>query len=103
MDDAMSDKQKDLYSLSNQMVEIFIKNLFAKNNIDANQIQLSDEQKESLKQSFYQLKEQVDNYVSKHTTEEDMEAENKKQTLSPLRERYLRKRQQQDEGENEEK
>ena len=99
----MSDKQKDLYSLSNQMVEIFIKNLFAKNNIDANQIQLSDEQKESLKQSCYQLKEQVDNYVSKHTTEEDMEAENKKQTLSPLRERYLRKRQQQNEGENEEK
>lgn len=94
----MNDKQKELMSLSNKMVEVFIQNLFKKNNIDTNQVKLSDEQKESLKQSFFQLKEQVENYVSKHVTEEDVEEGNNQSAMSPLRERFLRKRQQSDDS-----
>lgn len=99
----MNDKQKELTSLSNKMVEVFIQNLFSKNNIDTNQVKLTDEQKESLKQSFFQLKEQVENYVNKHITEEDIDAGNVEEAISPLRERFLQRRAQKDNSDEEEK
>lgn len=99
----MNDKQKELTSLSNKMVEVFIQNLFSKNNIDTNQVKLTDEQKESLKQSFFQLKEQVENYVNKHITEEDVDAGNVEEAISPLRERFLQRRAQKDNSDEEEK
>lgn len=99
----MNDKQKELTSLSNKMVEVFIQNLFSKNNIDTNQVKLTDEQKESLKQSFFQLKEQVENYVNKHITEEDVDAGNVEEAISPLRERFLQRRSQKDNSDEEEK
>lgn len=99
----MNDKQKELTSLSNKMVEVFIQNLFSKNNIDTNQVKLTDEQKESLKQSFFQLKEQVENYVNKHITEDDVDAGNVEEAISPLRERFLQRRAQKDNSDEEEK
>lgn len=99
----MNDKQKELTSLSNKMVEVFIQNLFSKNNIDTNQVKLTDEQKESLKQSFFQLKGQVENYVNKHITEEDVDAGNVEEAISPLRERFLQRRAQKDNSDEEEK
>ena len=99
----MNNKQKELTSLSNKMVEVFIQNLFSKNNIDTNQVKLTDEQKESLKQSFFQLKEQVENYVNKHITEEDVDAGNVEEAISPLRERFLQRRAQKDNSDEEEK
>lgn len=99
----MNDKQKELTSLSNKMVEVFIQNLFSKNNIDTNQVKLTDEQKESLKQSFFQLKEQVENYVNKHITEDDVDSGNVEEAISPLRERFLQRRAQKDNSDEEEK
>jgi|SRR5699024_100537 len=88
-----NDNQKDLHALSSQMVDLFIKNIFAKNKINKNQVNLTDEQKESLKQTFDQLKERVDTYVSKQTTEADKEEEEQKDPLSPLREKFFQNRQ----------
>ena len=91
-----NDHKKNMHSLSNNMVELFIGNILEKNSVDPNRMKLSDGQKESLRQSFYQLQEQVDNFMTKAAKQEQSD-ETQQTTLSPLREKFLKRRQQKEE------
>lgn len=95
-----NDNKKELYNLSNQMVEIFISNIFSKNNIDLEEAKsnITDEQRESLKQSVAKLKEQVEEFLyEKNATKTVTEDEVKKKVESPLRELFLNRNKQAEE------
>src|SRR5690625_289790 len=89
----------DLYNISNQMIDIFIKDIFAKNGTDLEKAKtnISDEQKETLKNSVHQLKGQVESFIhdqnaSKTVTENNNETTNKTST-NPLKEKILANKQ----------
>lgn len=85
-----------LHNLSNQVMDLFIKDVFAKNQVDLNEAKkkLSDEQRDSLRQSANYLKEQVDSFIddqnaSQTITEKDNGDSDK--AMSPLREQLAKK------------
>lgn len=90
---------EELYNISNQMIDIFIKDIFAKNdtNLEKAKTNISAEQKEALRNSVHQLKGQVESFIhdqnaSKTVTEDNNEATNKEAT-NPLREKILANKQ----------
>ncbi len=93
----MQDNRKELHNLSNQMMDIFIKNTFSKNSIDIAKAKsnISEEQKEALKQSVNNLKEQVESFLyEKNATKkvtEDNQDDPSNTTESPLREMFKKK------------
>lgn len=83
--------RNELYNLSSQMIDVFIKDIFSKNraDLDKAKVNLSNEQRETLKQTVTQLKAQVEEFVfdqnaSKTVTEKTETTTNER--LSPLRE-----------------
>lgn len=84
----------ELYNISNQMIDIFIKDVFTKNNTDLDKVKanISEEQRETLKQSVHQLKGQVEDFIhdqnASKTITENNEATQKDST-SPIRKRIL--------------
>ena len=93
----MQNNRKELHNLSNQMVELFIKDVFSKNKVslDEAKAKISDEQRVELRNTFNQLKEQVETFLheknaAKTVTEED--EEQNKNTESPLRETFLKRK-----------
>src|SRR5699024_5612954 len=88
--------RNELYKLSNQMIDLFVKDVFTKNKTDLEKAKsnISDDQRESLKESLHHLQTQVENFIndknaSKTITEDDAEKEN--ETLSPLRKKLMEK------------
>lgn len=87
--------RKELHELSNQMIQLFIKDVFSKNNTDMEKAKknITDEQRESLKKSLNHLETQVESFLndknaSKTTTENDQESND--ESLSPLREKLMK-------------
>lgn len=79
------------------MVEILINNVFSKNKINLAEAKsnITNEQRETLKQSFNQLKEQVENFLyEKNAAKTVTENETDSNVESPLRERFKKRKQQ---------
>lgn len=86
----------DLYKLSNQMIDLFVNDVFTRNktNLDKAKTNITNEQRKSLKESLHHLQTQVESFVneqkaSKTVTEEDQKQNN--ESLSPLREKLNKK------------
>lgn len=81
--------REELYSLSNQFIEIFIADIFSKNKVNMDEIRekVSDEQREKLKSTVNQLKEQVEEFLQSQNTKKITENETKEEPSSPLREK----------------
>ena len=78
------------------MIDLFVKDVFTKNKTDLEKAKsnISDDQRESLKESLHHLQTQVESFIndknaSKTITEDDAEKEN--ETLSPLRKKLMEK------------
>jgi len=78
------------------MIDLFVKDVFTKNKTDLEKAKsnISDDQRESLKESLHNLQTQVESFIndknaSKTITEDDAEKEN--ETLSPLRKKLMEK------------
>ncbi|AMW99803.1 hypothetical protein M3603_11220 [Rummeliibacillus stabekisii] len=81
--------REELYSLSNQFIEIFIADIFSKNKVNMDEIRskVSDDQREKLKKTVDQLKVQVEEFINSNNTKSITEKEPKEQPSSPLREK----------------
>ena len=88
-------KQEELYSLSNQFLEIFITDIFSKHQVKIEDVRakISDEQREKLKGTIEQLKDQVEDFLNTRNTKKIVTQEENEQPTSPLRERVENKRQ----------
>ena len=89
-------KQEELYSLSNQFLEIFITDIFSKHQVKIEDVKakISDEQREKLKETIEQLKDQVEDFLNTRNTKKIVtQEENNEQPTSPLRKRVENKRQ----------
>lgn len=78
------------------MIDLFVKDVFTKNKTDLEKAKsnISDDQRESLKESLHNLQTQVESFIndknaSKTITEDDAEKES--ETLSPLRKKLMKK------------
>lgn len=78
------------------MIDLFVKDVFTKNKTDLEKAKsnISDDQRESLKESLHNLQTQVESFIndknaSKTITEDDAEKES--ETLSPLRKKLMEK------------
>lgn len=78
------------------MIDLFVKDVFKKNKTDLEKAKsnISDDQRESLKESLHNLQTQVESFIndknaSKTITEDDAEKEN--EILSPLRKKLMEK------------
>lgn len=78
------------------MIDLFVKDVFKKNKTDLEKAKsnISDDQRESLKESLHNLQTQVESFIndknaSKTITEDDAEKEN--ESLSPLRKKLMEK------------
>lgn len=75
------DNQEEILNLSNQIIELFVKDVFNKNNINLEEAKkrIPVEKRKVLKETFRQLKDQVDAYISKmETTNKTKETEGEK-------------------------
>ena len=95
-----NNKQEDLYNLSNQLLEVFVADIFSKNKVkieDAkNKITVG--QKEKLKETIEQLKGQVEDFLQNRNTKKVVsEEEDVEPTTSPLREILKSKKQTEEE------
>lgn len=95
----MEDKnnREQLYGLSSQLMELFVADIFSKHKINVEEAKqrMTDEQRESLKQTVKQLKTQVEGFlaskaVRKVTSEEKTDG----QAPHPLRDAFMQKKQQ---------
>ena len=78
------------------MIHLFVKDVFTKNKTDLEKAKsnITDDQRESLKESLHHLQTQVESFIndqnaSKTITEKDTEQENT--SLSPLRMKFMEK------------
>lgn len=96
--------RENLYGLSGQLMEIFIADLFRKNQINTEEAKgrISEEQRESLKKTVEQLKTQVEDFLQTKTTFEADTAESEavKSDVNPLREAFLKKSKKKESSEN---
>jgi len=91
----VKNNKEQLHGLSNQFFEIFITDLFAKHKVKPEEakLKISDEQREKLRGSVEQLKEQVEDFLQNNKKTKITEEKNKEQSLSPLREAVNSKKQ----------
>lgn len=92
----VKNSRDELYNISNQMIDLFIKDIFSKNKADLEKAKanLSDEQRETLKQSVINLQDQVESFIhdknaSKTITEKDVP---NGESNSPLRGKLWKKK-----------
>lgn len=92
----MSSNRKELYNLSNTLVEVFVAELLSKHKVDTAKAKsrLSDEQREKLQTTIDNLKDQVEAYLDtqaqKKVTENDQPTSKPE---SPLREMFFKRQQ----------
>lgn len=83
----MSQNNNDhLFSLSNQLVDLFVTDILAKNNVETSKLKdhLTQEQKEKLKETVEQLQIQVSDFLEKQTSVKSPDLE-QSPSESPLR------------------
>lgn len=89
----MDDRRPELFKLSNQLIDVYVQDIFARNKEDLNKLKdrMTDEQRESIKNSVNMLKDQVDDFLNKqHTRKKVTEESDKVQSnVSPLRAKIL--------------
>lgn len=94
--------RKEMYDLSSQLIELFISDVFSKNDIKTADVKekITKEQRENLKLTVSQLKEQVEDFLHSRKTAETEEAndQNNEQPQSPLREKFFKKKQNNNDG-----
>ena len=89
-------KQEDLYNLSNQLLEVFVADIFSKNKVKVEdaKTRITVAQKEKLKETIDQLKDQVEDFLQNRNTKKVVSDEEKlEQSTSPLREMLKSKKQ----------
>jgi len=90
--------RKELYNLSNQFIELFITDIFSKNQVNLKEAKerMTDEQREKLKQTVENLKEEVEGFLDasgkKTVNEEEQETKEKMESSRPLREKFINKK-----------
>lgn len=88
--------REQLNGLSSQLMELFVSDLFTKNNVDVQQAKerLSEEQRESLKQTVEQLKAQVDGFLESKAVYKVTDSAEKTvgQAAHPLRDAIIQKK-----------
>jgi len=95
-----NNKQEDLYNLSNQLLEVFVADIFSKNKlkIEDAKNKITVGQKEKLKETIEQLKGQVEDFLQNRNTKKVVsEEEDVEPTTSPLREILKSKKQTEEE------
>lgn len=90
----VENRREELFKLSNQLIEIYVQDVFSKNqaNMDELKEKITDEQRENLRNTVNNLKEEVEGFLykknaSKKVTEDSKEVQ---PTNSPLREKILK-------------
>ncbi|HLR75215.1 MAG TPA: hypothetical protein VK077_08050 [Virgibacillus sp.] len=90
----VENRREELFKLSNQLIEIYVQDVFSKNqaNMDELKEKITDEQRENLRNTVNNLKEEVEGFLykknaSKKVTEDSEEVQ---PTSSPLREKILK-------------
>ncbi|GKV56203.1 hypothetical protein NCCP2222_21500 [Sporosarcina sp. NCCP-2222] len=96
--------RKNLYGLSSQLMELFVSDLFTKNEVnikDAKQ-RLTSEQKEQLKQTVEQLKTQVESFLESKTVRKVGSSKEKTEepAVNPLRQAIIQKKQKKESDKN---
>lgn len=87
--------KKELYNLSNQFMDLFISDVLSKNKVNISEAKerMTDEQRDKLKETVENLKNEVERYLDsngrKTITEKDQDNKNK---VSPLREKFMKKK-----------
>jgi len=89
----MDDRSPELFKLSNQLIEVYVQDIFTRNEVELSKIKdrMTDEQREHIKNTVNMLKKQVDDFLHnqnnrKQVTEESAEAT---PSESPLRAKIL--------------
>lgn len=89
----MGDKRPELFKLSNQLIEVYIQDIFARNEVEVDKLKerMTDEQRENLKSTVDMLKEQVDDFLHKQNSKKKVTEESEEviPKVSPLREKLL--------------
>ncbi len=103
----VQNSRNELYNLSNQMIDLFIKDVFSKNKTDLEKAKsnITDEQRDTLKKSVHHLQEQVESFIyeqnaSKTITEKNQTANDA--ATSPLRKKLSKAKPSGDIGVNKE-
>ena len=89
-------RQEDLNNLSNQLLEVFVADIFSKNKVKVEDAKsrITVAQKEKLKETIDQLKDQVEDFLQNRNTKKVVSnEENLEQSTSPLREKLKSKKQ----------
>lgn len=85
----MGDRRPELFNLSNQLIEVYVQDIFSRNDVELSKIKerMTDEQRENIKDSVNMLKEQVDDFLQKQSNRKQVteESEEAKASESPLR------------------
>lgn len=96
----MDDRSPELFKLSNQLIEVYVQDIFARNEVELSKIKerMTDEQRENIKNTVDMLKEQVDDFLHKQNTRKQVteESEEAKPSESPLRAKILGKDKEED-------
>ena len=91
----MGDRRPELFNLSNQLIEVYVQDIFSRNDVELSKIKerMTDEQRENIKNSVNMLKEQVDDFLQKQSNRKQVteESEEAKASESPLRAKIRRK------------
>lgn len=91
----MDDRRPELFKLSNQLIEVYVQDIFARNEVDLNKLKdrITDEQRENIKSTVNMLKEQVDDFLHKQNTRKQVteDSEEAKPSESPLRAKIIGK------------
>ncbi|WP_252504218.1 hypothetical protein [Sporosarcina sp. Marseille-Q4943] len=103
MDDKKTREQ--LYGLSGQLMELFVADLFSKNKINVEEAKkrMTDEQRERLKETVEQLKTQVEGFLESKAVRKVTDSQEKTdgQAPHPLREAFMKKKQEKENKKNE--
>lgn len=90
----MDDRRPELFKLSNQLIEVYIQDIFARNEEDLSKLKdrITDEQRENIKNTVNMLKDQVDDFLHNQNTTKKVteDSEEVQPNVSPLRAKFLR-------------
>lgn len=89
--------REELNGLSGQLMDLFVSDLFSKNKVDIEKVKerITDDQRESLKQTVEQLKTQVEGFLESTTVIQvaDSTEKTEGQATNPLREAIIQRKQ----------
>lgn len=89
--------REELNELSGQLMDLFVSDLFSKNKVDIEKVKerITDDQRESLKQTVEHLKTQVEGFLESTTVLQVADSAEKTggQATNPLREAIIQRKQ----------